>query len=164
MIKKMRYPLIASLVVMCILINSCKRDNTDNISTLLTTGYWQLGSLTQLDYIGDTQLGDTTYVCDTVQTFTFNKDGSCNFVNFACATNTANGTWNLSDTRLFLNANITEPDSTGKPYQPFANSRIANLGEYSLVLETGDIQNYYSTTDRRRIFRWGFVRRRTSTK
>ncbi|WP_147322080.1 hypothetical protein [Mucilaginibacter conchicola] len=160
----MRYPLIAVLALVFFVINSCKRDNTDNISVLLTSGYWQLGSLTRLDYLGSTPLADTTYVCDSVQTFTFNKDNTCTFENFGCAANVVTGKWSLSSTRTFLISDLTEPDSTGKPYQPFINARINNLGDYSLVLETGDIQNYYDATDRRTLYRWGFVRKRTSTK
>ena len=160
----MRYPFIALMAVVCIIINSCKRDNVDNISTLLTSGYWQLASVRQVKFLGDTQLSDTTTTCDSVQTFTFNKDKTCTFVNFGCAANRINGSWSLNSTKLFLMSDLTAPDSTGKPYQPFGYTRISNLGDYSLVLETGDIQNYYNATDRRTLYRWGFVRIKTSTR
>lgn len=162
MVKIKRYPAIAVLMLIGIFSNSCKRNDVNNVPSLFTTGYWQLGSLTELRYLGDTPLSVKQDSCDKNQIFTFNKDNTCTYTNFACNTNSASGTWSLDDTRIFLRANITMPDSLGKPSQPFINAHINNLGDYSLVLETGDIQPYYNSTDTRVIYRWGFVRMRNN--
>ncbi|RYE19374.1 MAG: hypothetical protein EOP45_12745 [Sphingobacteriaceae bacterium] len=153
-----------TLVFIGFMANSCKRERVDNISALFSSGYWQLASLSTTRYIGDNQLSTTIDSCNLTQKFTFNNDNTCTFTNFGCDSNNINGTWNITDARTYLTANIIAPDSTGKDYQPFINSRIVNLGDYSLVLETGDIQTYYTATDKRTIFRWGFVRVKTSTK
>jgi hypothetical protein len=102
---------------------------------------------------------DTTFICDTTQIFAFNADMTCTYSNFDCKESTVTGKWSLSDTQLFLVADITYPAiTTAGTTQPFINARIANLGDFSLVLETGDLQQYYTATDKRTIRRYGFTR------
>lgn len=51
---------------------------------------------------------------------------------------------------------------TVKNDEPFKNTKIVNLGQYSLVLQTGDINTYYSPTTKRRIVQYGFVHQLSS--
>ncbi len=39
----------------------------------------------------------------------------------------------------------------------FSNAQVVTLGQYSLVLQTGDIQAFYKATTVRTITRYGFV-------
>ena len=46
--------------------------------------------------------------------------------------------------------------------QVFANTKIVNLGPYSMTLQTGDIGAYYTSTTKRTIFEYAFVHRTTT--
>lgn len=156
---KKSYILLAGTLLLGLVFNSCKKEKTDNIRNLFTTGKWQLGTVIEYKLLGNQELSKDTIECDSAQIFKFNDDMTCSYSNFDCSATTVNGKWSLSDTRLFLFANITYPTATSTgSTQPFINSRISNLGEFSMVLETGDLQNYYTATDRRTIRRWGFIR------
>lgn len=156
------------LVVVTVFINSCKKEDQSNINNLFTTGYWQLASVQRVHYVGDSKLKTDTLnaTCDTTQLFTFNKDFTCTYTNFNCKDQpTATGTWELSRDKLFLSANMICQDTTKVgSSKPFINAQINNLGQYSLVLETGDISPYYTTTQVRVITRYGFIRQRTAAK
>ncbi len=52
-------------------------------------------------------------------------------------------------------------DSSGTKIMPFKTALINNLGQYSLVLETGSLQSYYLPNTPRTITRYGFVRQKT---
>jgi hypothetical protein len=52
-------------------------------------------------------------------------------------------------------------DSTNATVMPFSTARIDNLGQYSLVMETGDLETYYLPNQKRVIARYGFVRVKT---
>jgi len=52
---------------------------------------------------------------------------------------------------------VTIPGTTN----PFVNAQIYNLGQYSLVLQTGDYNIIPTTTNKTRVMRYGFVRRKT---
>lgn len=149
-----------------ILYNSCKKDTQGSIQTLFTTGTWQLASVQVFHYIGSQQISADTLNtdCDLVQNFTFNKNNTCTYTNFDCvAQPIASGNWGLTENKLFLEANMTCKDTTAAgSSKPFANSQIINLGQYSLILQTGDIQPNYSTTKKRTIIRYGFVRQKTN--
>jgi hypothetical protein len=167
---KYKLPLliIPVLLLVGLLVNSCKKEPRNSLETLLSTGgAWQLASVRYTISVGDTVKLDTTLNtdCDTTQIFTFNIDGSCLYTNFNCkAQPTARGRWGLSPNRLFLISNIVCQDTTqAGSSTPFANSQIVNLGQYSLVLLTGDIQNY-NTTARRKVIRYGFVRQKATTQ
>ncbi|MFD0765665.1 hypothetical protein ACFQZI_12445 [Mucilaginibacter lutimaris] len=156
---KKLYFLLAGIVVLGCMLNSCKKEKTDNIQSLFTTGKWQLGSVIEYKLLGNQEVSRDTLDCDSTQIFKFNDDMTCSYTNLDCDAGTVSGRWSLSDTRLFLLADITYPKVTSAgTKQPFINSRINNLGEFSLVLETGDLQTYYTSTDRRTIRRWGFIR------
>jgi hypothetical protein len=153
------YFLLTGLLIASLFFNSCKKEKQTSIPTLFTTGVWQLGSIEETKYLGSTQLSDTTLVTDSTQILAFNADMTCSYQNFDDKAGTVSGTWSLSDTQLFLFANITYPEATSTgTKQPFINCHIINLGEYSLVMEAGDIQTYYSPTDNRTIRKYGFVR------
>lgn len=148
-----------------LVINSCKKETQNNIETLFATGQWQLASLQRTHFVGDTLKKTDTLNGDCIldQTFTFNADKTCTYTNYTCmAQPTATGNWALSTDQLFLNSNITCQDTTGggTTTQPFKVARIVNLGQYSLVLETGSLETYYPPNRMRTITRYGFVRQK----
>jgi hypothetical protein len=154
------------LIVVSTVVNSCKKQDQSNIPNLLTGGNWQLASLLVYHYIGDTQQSVDTLntKCDTTQLFAFFKDKSCTYTNFDCKVQPiARGNWSLSDNKLVLSADMTCQDTTkAGSSKPFASSQIINLGDFSLVLQTGDIQNYYTSTQPRTIYRYGFIRQKAT--
>jgi hypothetical protein len=152
------YLLIAGLFLTLFIV-SCKKETQNSIPTLFTTGAWQLGSIQEYKYLGDLQTSADTIPTDSTQIFTFNKDMTCSYTNFDNKAGVATGHWQLSDTRLYLKADITYPAvTTAGTTQPFINAHIINIGNFSLVLETGDIQTYYTAADKRTIRRYGFIR------
>jgi hypothetical protein len=161
------YLLLAMAIVAFFFINSCKKTDQSNIPNLLTAGVWQLASVQQTYYIGDSRIKTDTLnaKCDTTQTFIFNKDNTCTYTNFECLIQpTATGKWLLTSDKLFLSSDIVCRDTTKKGSStPFSNVRFVNLGQYSMVIETGDIGLYYSSTQRRTIRRYGFIRQRTAS-
>ncbi|WP_374951288.1 DUF5004 domain-containing protein [Mucilaginibacter sp.] len=155
------------IIAIAVFINSCKKEDKSNIPNLLTTGTWQLASLQVDHYIGDSKIKTDTLNadCDTTQLLTFFKDNTCTYTNFDCKVQpTAKGKWTLADNRLYLTSDITVLDATkaGKS-QPFTQVQIANLGQFSLVFNTGDIGAYYTTTQPRTITRYGFIRQKATS-
>ena len=159
---------LPALLLIAMAVNACKKQDTSNIPNLLTTGQWELGSLLVTNYVGDSQISVDTLntACDTTQMFKFFTDGTCTYTNFDCKVQpTAKGTWKLSDTKLVLIADVTCQDTTAiGSSKPFLNAQIVNLGDYSLVLQTGDTQPYYSATQPRTIYRYGFIRQKVVTR
>ena len=164
---KTLYFFLSLLVILSVVVNSCKKETQAQlISSLLTQSKWQLASVTVDNNLGTTLISSYTLntTCDTNQYFIFNSNNTCSYANFECIDQpTATGTWTLSSDQLFLMANMTCKDtltgsvpSTGKP---FAYAEIYTLGEYSMVLETGDIGVYISPTTSTRIVYWGFIRK-----
>jgi hypothetical protein len=158
--------IISGLMLINLLSNSCKKDNTNNIETILSAGAWQLSSVAVTYSVGDTSLVVPLNTnCDTTQVLTFNADKTCTYTNFNCKHQpTAGGHWAITANKLFLNSDIVCQDTTaaGKS-TPFTNAKIDNAGQYSLVLLTGDIQNY-TTTTKRKVVRYGFVRQKAVSK
>jgi hypothetical protein len=163
---KIPFVLFFGLLAINLLINSCKKEQRNSLPTLLTTGgAWQLASVQYTILVGDTVKIDTTLNidCDTTQIFTFTADNNCTYTNFNClAQPTARGRWQLSQNRLFLNSTIVCRDTTAVgSSKPFENAQIVNLGLYSMVLRTGDIQNFNNGA-RRKVIRYGFVRQKAA--
>jgi hypothetical protein len=162
---KKKFLLVCSLgfVLIGLIINSCKKDNQDYIKNLFTDGHWQLASVIVTHYVGDTTKSvDTLYAeCNLVQTFTFNADNTCTFVDYACDTQTSAGHWSLSSDKLYLSSDVSAVDSTGSTSKPFTTAQIYNIGQYSMVLITGNLESYYATTAKRTKVRYGFVRVKT---
>nr|WP_067054607.1 hypothetical protein [Mucilaginibacter sp. L294] len=153
------YFLLTAVLVAGFFFNSCKKEKQSSIPSLFTYGTWRLTSIQEATYLGGSRLTLDTIPINTIQTFAFNDDRTCAYTNFDDKEDTVNGTWALSDTQLYLFANITFPyTTTAKTNQPFINSHIISLGEFSMVIEAGDIQTYYSPTDSRTIRTYGFVR------
>jgi len=147
-------------------INSCKKDSLSAIQTLFTGGEWQLASVMVYNYTGNSLVSTDTLNtnCNLGQFFTFNINGTCNYTNFDClAQPVANGTWSLTTNQLYLQTNLLCKDTTkAGSSEPFSYAGIQNLGQFSLVLQTGDIQPNYSLTKPRRIVQYGFIRRVTT--
>jgi hypothetical protein len=161
--------LLFVLAVINLLNNSCKKDAQTSIQGLFTKGTWQLASVMRFHYLGSSQLATDTLntTCDTTQLFTFNKDNTCSYTNFDCVTqSTAKGNWSVSSDQLFLMASMTCQDTVagGGPgtSKPFAYAQIINLGNYSMILQTGDIATYYTATTKRTITQYGFIRQQTT--
>jgi hypothetical protein len=156
---KFRLLLLCGSMAIGLLVNSCKKSNQDYIATLFVGGHWQLSSI-QVTYAtgaatDSVVLRDTS--CALTQTFTFNADKTCTYTNYSCNEQTSSGSWSLSTDKLFLYSGISV-DSSGVTIKPFKNAQIVNLGQYSLILQTGDLQTYYPSTMKRIITRYGFVR------
>jgi hypothetical protein len=148
------------------MVNSCKKNNQSPIASLFTGGTWQLASVMAFNYIGNQQTSTDTLntTCDTAQFFTFNKDYTCNYSNYSCTPQpTASGSWSLTADNLYLMADMTCKSDTGiSPLKPFINAQIINLGQFSMVLNTGDISPNYSLTKKRRILQYGFIRQKVA--
>jgi len=148
-----------------LIINSCKKDNQNSIETLLTRGKWQLASVLVYNRIGSSQVSvDTLNTnCDSTQIFTFNTNGTCTYTNFECIPQKTSGSWTITSNQLVLNSNMLCADTLvgGAPdpakSMPFKYTLLYNLGQYSMVLRTGDVNILITPTTRSRIIQYGFV-------
>src|SRR5476651_2585852 len=151
--KKSRYIFfLFCLTAISLLVNSCKKDNSGTVENVLAHGTWQLASVLRINYIGSTNVSTDTLnaKCLLSQTFAFNADNTCTFTNFSCISQTSKGQWQLSDDKLTLQSTLSCTDTLGTATvtaQPFLTARIINLGQYSMILETGDLSSYYLSTD-----------------
>jgi len=165
--KKILFSLtVAALAIAGLVINSCKKDNQNSVETLLTRGKWQLASVMVYNFVGSSQVGTTDTLntnCDSTQIFTFNTNNTCSYTNFECIPQKTSGNWTLSSDQLTLMSNMLCADTLigGQPdpkkSQPFINAKIVNLGQYSFILQTGDVNTFYTSTTKRRIVTYGFV-------
>jgi len=158
--KKTCWLLLLSGLTITLLYNSCKKEDQSPIQGLFTAGTWQLASVMAFNYTGNILVSTDTLTCSNlIQQFTFNNNNTCTYTNFDCITQTsASAQWSLSSNQLFLYANVVCKDTTAAgSSKPFAYASIQNLGQFSLVLQTGDIQPNYSLTKPRRIVQYGFI-------
>ena len=160
--KLLLFCLFASLIL-GVTANSCKKSNQNYLQTLLTDGHWQLGSLTVTQTRNDTTLLNDTInpLCDLKQALTFYGNGTCTYTNFDCMAQSVTGHWSLTSNQLYLVSDLkfqeTTPILTNYP-TPFTNAQIINLGQYSLVLKTGDLGIYHPPNTVLTVFTYGFVR------
>ena len=155
---------LLGLVLISLLANSCKKDTQGTIESVLTSSGWQLASATATTYLGDAVTSTTTLNpnCGLAQIFAFKTDNTCTYTNFDCIQQTSTGNWTLSPDKLTLYVDMTCRDATtAGSLKPFELTRIINLGQYSMVIETGPVSNN-STTIPRTIRRYGFVRQKTT--
>lgn len=148
------------------LYNSCKKDDPTNIRNLFTSGPWELASLQVFNYVGTTQ-GKTDTLnqdCDKKQIFRFNDDNTCTYSNYNCVEQLPTGTWSISKDRLYLISEIACDTSaeTNSSIRPFTNTKIVNLGQYSMVLQTGDFQETNQPAKVRRVVQYSFTRQRNN--
>jgi hypothetical protein len=163
---KNKHPLLflIGLILINLLSNSCKKDTQGTVQSLLARGTWQLASVLVYNYVGSNNTSTDTLNTDCAnnQTFTFNADNTCSYLNFSCIKQVTTGTWQLSQDNLTLESTMMCHDTVRTTVDtittPFRNARIINLGQYSLILETGDINGGFLPTDKRHIKRYGFVR------
>jgi len=156
---------ILCLLMLSVFCGACKKQTQSSIQSLFTNGSWQLSTVIVTVSVGDTIKSTDTLntTCDKTQLFTFSADGTCTYSNFHCKTQPlATGKWVLGPDQLYLKSDIVCQDTfkrgTGKS-KPFENAQILTLGQYGMVLVTGDIQNY-SATKRRTVMRYGFVKQK----
>jgi hypothetical protein len=155
---------LLGFVLMALLVNSCKKATQGTIESALTSGNWQLASVTQTTYLGEAITSTETLNtnCSLTQIFSFKTDNSCTYTNFECVQQNVSGKWSLSPDKLILYVDMTSQDTTSAgSSKPFSTSRIINLGLYSMVIETGPVSNF-STTVPRKIRRYGFVKQKTT--
>jgi hypothetical protein len=141
--------------------NSCKKESQDYLETLLTDKQWQLASVMVFNYVGNTQNPTDTLntTCGLNQIFKFNTDNTCTYTNFDCVQQTTSGHWSFSSNELYLMSDLKLKDTTAAGSSiPFQNAQILNLGQYSLILQTGYLNTYYSPTQVRTITQYGFIR------
>ena len=164
--KKILFSLtVAVLAIAGLVINSCKKDNQTSVETLLTHGPWHLASVQVINYVGSSVVSvDTLNTnCDSTQIFTFNTNNTCGYTNFECIPQKTSGSWSITSDQLVLNSNMLCADTLigGAPdpnkSMPFKYTKIVNLGQYSLVLQTGDVNIFVTSTTRSRIIQYGFV-------
>lgn len=162
--RKHSFLFLLGLIAINLFSNSCKKDKDGTVESLMARGTWQLASVLVYNYVGSNNTSTDTLNTDCVndQTFTFNADNTCTYVNFSCIKQTVNGQWQLSADKLTLQSTLLCQDTVRSTVDtlttPFRNARIVNLGQYSMVLETGDTNSAYLSTDKRHIKRYGFVR------
>ena len=161
--------LLLAFVLMGVGINSCKKQSQSPVESLFTGGYWELASITATYYTGNQQDSLVTLnsdtLCHATQEFTFLSNNTCTYTNFDCLTQTTTpASWSLTPNQLYLQANVVCKDTTAKGSStPFAYAQIENLGQFSLVLNIGDIQPNYSLTQKRVIYQYGFIRQKSTT-
>ncbi|MFD0748579.1 DUF5004 domain-containing protein [Mucilaginibacter calamicampi] len=168
--KNIPFLFILCLVGLSVLCNSCKKVNQSSIESLFSQGSWELATVVVTVSVGTNRESEDTLntMCDKKQIFTFNSAShTCSYTNFQCKDQpVASGTWSLSQDQLYLKSDIVCQDTsklgTGT-LMPFENAQIQTLGQYAMVLVTGDIQNY-SATQRRTVRRYGFVRQKVATR
>jgi hypothetical protein len=159
---KLYFFLVLGLISIALLINSCKKDNSDTVAYFLTIGSWQLASVQTQYFVGDTLKTTDTLntTCNLSQNFQFKSDNSCTLTNYHCLTQTTNGKWQLSSDNLTLLVTMSAQDTLKGAIVTvpvFQNSQIINLGSYSMVLQTGDTSPYYTSKSKRTITRYGFI-------
>jgi len=164
--KKTRWLLLLTVLIVALVINSCKKSGASPISALFTGGYWELASVQVTYYTGNS--ADSTITLDSActlkQSFTFNANNTCTYTNFDCIQQTtAAAQWSLSSNQVFLMADVVCKDtSAAGSSMPFAYASIQTLGQFSLVLLTGDIQPNYSLTAKRKTIQYGFIRQKNA--
>ena len=170
--KKAPFTFILSLLVLSFFCNGCKKQTQSSIQSLFSKGNWELATVVVTVSVGTNRISEDTLntTCNKKQIFSFKDDRTCTYTNFHCKDQpVAVGNWALSPDQLYLKSDIVCQDtfklangSTGSS-KPFENAKIDVLGQYSMVLITGDIQNY-SATQRRTVRRFGFVRQKDATQ
>jgi len=165
------FAFLSVLLATSVVINSCSKESPSAaVGSLFTNGTWQLASVMRFNYVGSSQTSQDTLntTCDTTQFFTFSTNKTCTYTNYHCIDQpTTTGTWALTTNGLVLNANLTckdtvSADSCCTTVHPFADAQIVNIGLYSMVLQVGDIGSYYTSTQKRTLYRYGFVRKNAS--
>ena len=159
---KFRMLLVLGFVALGLLINSCKKDNSDTVAYFLTAGTWQLASVQTEYLLGNNSLHKDTLnlTCNLNQVFQFNSNNTCTLSNYHCIAQTSSGSWQLGPDNLSLQTTMSAKDTLKAAVvtvKAFDNAVIQNLGQYSLVLKTGDTSPYYLATTARKITTYGFV-------
>ena len=161
---KILYIFLPLLIITSVGVNSCKKESQlSSIQSLFQNGTWQLASEVAFNYLGSNQLATDTLntTCDSTQLFTFTSNSNCSYTNYGCVGQSVTGSWSLSTDALYLITNLTfKQDGTTTTIKPFTYCKIVNLGQYSMVLQAGDISVFPSPTTRRKIYQYGFVRQK----
>ena len=160
---KVLFIFLPGLLLISVFTNSCKKDKQTTIETLFTGGKWQLASVMRYHFLNNGALPRDTLntTCTNTQFFTFNADNTCTYANFDCKVQTSTGKWSLTSDQLFLNCDMVCQDTTAaKSSKPFLTAKIINLGQYSLILRTGQYGDYYPPNQVVTYTDYGFVRQK----
>jgi hypothetical protein len=149
---KLSLLLLFTIAGIALLSNSCKKDNGDQLSYFLTSGTWSLASQQVYHYVGDTLKKTDTVTLACTQKLTFKTDNTAQYQNYKCNNSSGSGQWNITPENLTIQSPIIIGTDT-----LFKNSQIVNLGQYSLVLQTGSIGAFYTSKTVRTITRYGFI-------
>jgi len=149
------------------LVSSCKKaEQNSYVNVFLAGGRpWQLASQQMSLFYGDTLKRTDTLnrTCTLNQVFDFDNDGTCTYQNYSCINQTVKGTWQMSpeDQPPLLRSNILCKDTSAKgSSQPFALTKIINLGQNSLVLEStliDTLRKVPNVVRRYRVTRYAFI-------
>jgi hypothetical protein len=159
---KFRFLFLLGLTAVILLVNSCKKDPNDSVAYFLTNGSWTLASVQVFHYVGDTQSKTDTLntTCGLDQKLVFNSNNTCTYQNYHCIAQNSSGSWSINSDNLTISTTLAAQDTSKGgilKVVAFSAGQIVNLGQYSLVLQTGDIQPFYKATTVRNITRYGFV-------
>jgi len=166
---KIAWFVLPLFIIVSIVANSCKKNDTGLIKTLFTGGTWQLASVMVFNYVGSSLMSTDTLNtdCEKTQFFTFYSNNTCNYKNFHCFDQSTNGSWSLTHDELFLMVTMSVKDTIAggaiSQGNPFGYTKIKNLGQYSMVLQTGDISAYATPGKKRQIIEYGFVRQKSES-
>jgi hypothetical protein len=149
---KFSFLLLFIIAAVVLVSNSCKKDNGDQLSYFLTNGTWSLASQQVFHYVGDNLMKTDTITLACTQKLTFNSNNTALYQNYKCNNSSGTGEWNITTDNLTIQSPIIIGTDT-----LFKNSQIVNLGQYSLVLQTGSISPYYTSKTVRTITRYGFI-------
>ena len=157
--------ILCVLLAVSFMVNSCKKDNQLSlVKTFFNDSKWQLATVERKDKLNGLVVSDTTYApCDLNQYFTFSSNNTCTYTNYHCISQAQSGTWALTNFGLYLTSNIAlqdtiSADSCCKVTHPFQYVEISTVGNYSLILRTGDIGSFATTNLKATIYLYGFVR------
>lgn len=156
MMKKLHFSFLSVMLFTCLAINSCKKSDQTSLTDFLTQRPWKLALKQRLAYINSALVKTDTLesACQLSQTLTFNSNKNYTYQNYSCSKSTISAPWSITSDYLYLNLNSIISINSTKAKNV---ARIINLGQYSLVFDTGDINTVHKITDSVIVFRYGFI-------
>lgn len=165
MTKKLNFLLLFFLLISCLTINACKKEDQSSLSLFLTQKPWKLALQQRFAYVNSILVKTDTLQtkCALTQTLIFKINNSYTYQNYTCdPNNKIDARWSFTSDQLYLNLNSVISVSaikTANNLAPQNVARIINLGQYSLVFDAGDVNVIPKNrlTDSVIIYRYGFI-------
>ncbi|RYE29999.1 MAG: hypothetical protein EOP42_13120 [Sphingobacteriaceae bacterium] len=153
---KLHLKFLTVLLLACFTFSACKKNDRASLTDFLTQKPWKLALKQRLAYLNNALVKTDTLEsnCQLSQTLTFNNNGNYTYQNYACANRNVSAGWSFTPDYLYLNLNSIISINSDKAQNV---ARIINLGQYSLVFDTGDINLTRKATDSVIVFRYGFI-------